>query len=89
MKKVTTENNNIFYTPRQITVSDKYGTDVDVVLFDRDCSELLKCMPAESVDLVITSPPYNESIYHPTQKLRPYLFTHNSPYRVYQITQKK
>lgn len=60
MKNVTTENNNAFYTPRQITVSDKYGNpDVDVVLFERDCSELLKCMPAESVDLVITSPPYN------------------------------
>ena len=59
MKKVTTENNDIFNISRQITVSDKYDTNVDVVLFDRDCSELLKCMPAESVDLIITSPPYN------------------------------
>ena len=59
MKNVTTENNDIFNTSRQITVSDKYDTNVDVVLFNRDCNELLKCMPAESVDLVITSPPYN------------------------------
>ena len=49
----------IFDTPRQITVSDTYNTDVDVVLFDRDCSELLKDIPSGSVDLVITSPPYN------------------------------
>ena len=49
----------IFDTPRQITVSDTYDPDVDVVLFDRDCSELLKNIPSNSVDLVITSPPYN------------------------------
>ena len=49
----------IFDTPRQITVSDTYSTDVDVVLFNGDCSELLKNIPSDSVDLVITSPPYN------------------------------
>ena len=50
---------NIFNTLRQITVSDTYNTDVDVILFDGDCSELLKNIPSNSVDLVITSPPYN------------------------------
>ncbi|MCY3549199.1 MAG: site-specific DNA-methyltransferase [Candidatus Poribacteria bacterium] len=49
----------IFDTPRQITVSNTYNTDVDVVLFNGDCSELLKGVPSSSVDLVITSPPYN------------------------------
>jgi len=49
----------IFDTPRQISVSDTYNTDVDVVLFDGDCSELLKSIPSDSVDLIITSPPYN------------------------------
>ena len=49
----------IFDTSRQITVSDTYSTDVDVVLFNGDCSELLKNIPSDSVDLVITSPPYN------------------------------
>ncbi len=49
----------IFDRPRQITVSDTYNTDVDVVLFNGDCSELLKNIPSNSVDLVITSPPYN------------------------------
>ena len=50
---------DIFNEPRQITVSDAYDTNVDVVLFDGDCSELLKNIPSDSVDLVITSPPYN------------------------------
>lgn len=50
---------NIFNKPRQITVSDAYDTNVDVVLFDGDCSELLKSIPSDSVDLIITSPPYN------------------------------
>ena len=49
----------IFDTPRQITVSDTYNTDVDVVLIDGDCSDLLKDIPSSSVNLVITSPPYN------------------------------
>ena len=49
----------IFDTLRQITVSDTYNAGVDVVLFDGDCSELLKNIPSSSVDLVITSPPYN------------------------------
>ncbi|MDE0400589.1 MAG: DNA methyltransferase, partial [Candidatus Poribacteria bacterium] len=50
---------DIFNEPRQITVSNTYDTDVDVVLFDGDCSDLLKSIPSSSVDLVITSPPYN------------------------------
>ena len=50
---------DLFNEPRQITVSDTYHTDADVVLFNGDCSELVKNMPSDSVDLVITSPPYN------------------------------
>ena len=50
---------DVFNEPRQITVSDTYDADVDVVLFDGDCSHLLKEIPSNSVDLVITSPPYN------------------------------
>ena len=59
MKNVVAESPDIFDTPRQITVSDAYDTDVDVVLFDGDCGDLLKSIPSSSVDLVITSPPYN------------------------------
>ena len=51
--------NEMFNESRQITVSDTYHTDADVVLFDGDCNELLKDIPSHSVDLVITSPPYN------------------------------
>jgi len=45
--------------PHQITVSATYEPNVDVVLFDGDCSEFLKDIPSNSVDLIITSPPYN------------------------------
>lgn len=50
---------DIFNEPRQITVSDIYDTNVDVVLVEGDCNELLKNIPSNSVDLIITSPPYN------------------------------
>ena len=50
---------DIFNEPRQITVADAYNTDADVVLFNGDCNDLLKNIPSNSVDLVITSPPYN------------------------------
>ena len=50
---------DIFNESRQVTVSDTYNPNVDVVLFDGDCSDLLKDIPSNSVDLIITSPPYN------------------------------
>ena len=42
-----------------ITISDVYDNNVDVVLFNGDCITLLKDIPSNSIDLVITSPPYN------------------------------
>ena len=50
---------DIFNAPRQIEISDTYSSNVDVVLFNGDCNDLLKNIPSNSVDLVITSPPYN------------------------------
>ena len=50
---------DIFDGSRQITVSDAYDANADVVLFGGDCSELLRSIPSSSVNLVITSPPYN------------------------------
>ncbi len=47
------------FAKRQITISDTYHKHADVVLFNGDCNDLLKDIPSESVDLVITSPPYN------------------------------
>ena len=59
MKNVIAESTDIFNASRQVTVSDTYDTNADVVLFNGDCSELLNNIPSGSVDLVITSPPYN------------------------------
>ncbi len=47
------------FAKRQISISNRYDANVDVVLFDGDCRELLTQIPSDSVDLVITSPPYN------------------------------
>ena len=45
--------------PRAITVSTVYDVEKDVVLFNGDVNLLLKDIPSESVDMIITSPPYN------------------------------
>lgn len=59
MKNVITENEELFDSPSQIEVSNTYAPKADVVLYNGDCRELLKDLPSDSVDLVITSPPYN------------------------------
>ena len=54
------ENNiEVLETQHDIKVSESYDTHADVVLFDGDVKALLKDIPSDSVDLVITSPPYN------------------------------
>lgn len=40
-------------------LSDVYTPDADVVLYHGDCLELLSQMPSDSVQLIVTSPPYN------------------------------
>ena len=40
-------------------LSDRYTGDADVVLFTGDCLELLAEIPPRTVQLVVTSPPYN------------------------------
>lgn len=47
------------FAKRQISISDRYESNSDVILFEGNCSILLKDIPSDSVDLVITSPPYN------------------------------
>ena len=59
MKNVNAEQEEMFRKSRQVTVSDIYDATADVVLFNGDCGDLLKNIPSNSVDLVITSPPYN------------------------------
>lgn len=36
-----------------------YYTDDLVTLYHGDCLEVMRAMPSESVDIVVTSPPYN------------------------------
>ncbi len=47
------------FAKRHISISDIYDANVDVVLFEGNCDALIRHIPSESVDLVITSPPYN------------------------------
>ena len=44
---------------RTIEVAELYQEDADVILYKGDCTELLETIPTDSVDLIITSPPYN------------------------------
>lgn len=44
---------------KDIEISKTYDARVDVVLYEGDCQELLSSIPSESIDLIITSPPYN------------------------------
>ncbi|MYB65395.1 site-specific DNA-methyltransferase [Candidatus Poribacteria bacterium] len=46
-------------SPRDIKVSDTFEAHSNVVLYEGNCKELLKQLPSGTVDLVITSPPYN------------------------------
>ena len=59
MGQVHLEYKDICSENRHIIVSDMYNREADVVLFNGDCSSLLKDIPSGSIDLVITSPPYN------------------------------
>ena len=52
--------NHIFDSSlHDITVSDIFDPCADVTLFQGDCRDILKDIPPNSIDLVITSPPYN------------------------------
>lgn len=45
--------------PRDIRVRRRYSATNDVTLYRGDCINLLRSMPDECADLVVTSPPYN------------------------------
>lgn len=42
-----------------VRIARKYSPDADVVLYHGDCLDLLRTMPDEIAELVVTSPPYN------------------------------
>jgi adenine-specific DNA-methyltransferase len=50
---------NLRWTGSSLTISDNWHPDNDVTVFSGDCRELLLQMPLESVQLIVTSPPYN------------------------------
>ena len=62
---------------QHISISDKYDSSAEVVLFNGDCNQILKDIPSSSVDLVITSPPYNVGKqYEKKMSLQAYLKNH-------------
>ncbi len=65
------------FVKRQISISDTYSPNSDVVLFDGNCNKLLKDIPSDSIELVITSPPYNlGKKYEKKMSLQAYLKNH-------------
>lgn len=40
-------------------ISDKFALSKSIVVYPGDCLDLLRCVPDESLQLVVTSPPYN------------------------------
>lgn len=43
----------------RLTIAPDYRPDARVVVYPGDCRDLLRQLPSESVQLVVTSPPYN------------------------------
>ena len=59
---------------RPLVVADRFSPDADAVLVQGDCLETLRTLPAGSVHLVVTSPPYNiGKIYEERVALDTYL----------------
>lgn len=55
-------------------IKSKYSPDADVVFFKGDIRKLLKAIPEETVQLIITSPPYNlGKEYEKRQELNKYI----------------
>ena len=54
-----TSEGNLFANQSPARIASEYSPDADVVLYHGDCLELLRTMPDDSVELVVTSPPYN------------------------------
>lgn len=47
------------FQPYMITISSHWHPETDVTLFEGDCRELLRELPDDSAQLIVTSPPYN------------------------------
>ncbi len=51
------EQTRLFFEP--VEINSQYDSEAYVVYYQGDCMDLLRKMPPESVQLVVTSPPYN------------------------------
>lgn len=58
-------------------------------IYNEDCLQTIRRMEDESVDLIITSPPYNLGNYHHTGNKRHNPYDDNMPERQYQEWQRK
>lgn len=58
-------------------------------LFCGDCSEILSSIPDSSIDLIITSPPYNLGNNHHTGNYKHKTYNDNLPEEEYQMWQIK
>lgn len=59
---------------RNLEISSRYNDKEDIVVFEGNCLDLLKDIPDESLQLVVTSPPYNiGKEYERRMKLDTYL----------------
>ena len=56
-------------------------------VYQGDCLEILKTLPIESVDIIITSPPYNLGSNHHTGSKKTQAYNDNLPEDVYQKQQ--
>lgn len=66
----------------------QYGQKKDIVLYKGNCLNLLKEMPDESVDLIITSPPYcmKKAYENPTDDINTFKEVHKAIYpEIYRI----
>ena len=45
--------------PSNLNISNKFKSNSHVVLYHGSCLELLKNIPSKSIQLIVTSPPYN------------------------------
>ncbi len=44
---------------QELNVSSAFSAERDLVVFEGDCNDLLAAIPSNSIQLVVTSPPYN------------------------------
>ena len=56
---MTQETENSLFAPDSPQIAEVYTTDASIVLYHGDVADLLKTIPNESVNLIVTSPPYN------------------------------